>query len=108
MPTNKVTPLRIMRAAAMVIISSDVYVVSGTTGRPFQTSFVLGEILGAQHVPIDPRFKRVPIPGDHVPGLVKSVVALIITLRVRRERPALHLAHRAQHPGWKYHRVRRR
>src|SRR6476661_329272 len=112
MPTNSVTPLRIMRAAAMVIISSAVYDTSDMTGGPSavnvsNAALELAEILGAEHVAADPRLKRLPIPGDNVPSLVECVVTLIITLRVGGKRASPHFEYRAQHPCRQHHRIRR-
>src|ERR1700674_4141825 len=87
-----------MRAAATVIISSEVYVASGMTDSALQTPFEVLEIPGAEHVMLDPRFECLTFPGNGVPGLVKRVVALIVTLCVGGERAALHFAHRAQDP----------
>src|SRR5436190_5154182 len=103
MPTNSVTPLRIIRAAWMVIISSAVYVSSGTRGRSFQAALEFREILSPEHMPVDPCLETVALPGDVVPSFVERVVALVITLRIGGERAALHFAHRAQDPRRQHH-----
>src|SRR5579872_2930708 len=49
-------------------------------------------ILGAVDVFVDPRSERFAIPRDHVPGFVKRVVALIVTLRVGGKRSIFEFA----------------
>src|ERR1700751_3711411 len=99
MPTKHEAPLRIMRAAATVIISSELYLVSGMAHHGFQTALELIEILGAKHVPLHPGLESFALARDGVPLLVEGVVARIITLRVRRKRSAFYFADRSHHPG---------
>src|ERR1700677_5100348 len=112
MPTKQDAPLRIMRAAAMVIISSAVYFVSGMSlsgvnQRLFQAALEFIEILGAEDMLLHPGLERLALARDGVPLLVESVVARIIALRVGRKRSTLHFTHCADHPGWQHHRVGR-
>src|ERR1700683_4350798 len=81
MPTKQVAPLRILRAAAMVIISSAVYFVSGMGDRLLQTALEFVKILGSEHVLLHPRLKGLALARDGVPLLVEGVIARIITLR---------------------------
>src|SRR5580698_4481314 len=108
MPTKHEAPLRIMRAAAMVIISSALYLVSDMRYRLFQTALELIEILSAQHMLLHPGLKSLPLAGDWVPLFIEGVVAGIVPLRVGRKSPALYLAHRAHHPGRQHHGIGRR
>src|SRR5258708_7160689 len=107
MPTNKEVPLRTMRAAAMVIISSEVY--SSVDGRVacgvecdsvilrclLQQQPELIEIRGVHDVLVDPGKERAAVLGDFVPLLIESVAARIVPMRVRGKRPALGYGHRA-------------
>src|SRR5215472_508397 len=97
-PTNRVAPLRIIRAAAIVIISSVVYAASGILRRLLQALLETAEILRPHNVPLDPFLKTLALPRDGVPLLVERVVTPVIPLCIGRKRPALHLAHRAHHP----------
>src|ERR1700683_2626783 len=113
MPTKHEAPLRIMRAAAMVIISSAVYLASGMDLSSmaqglFQTTLEFIEILGSEHVPLHPCLESLALARDGVPLFVERVIAGIVTLRVGRKRSALHFAHGAHHPGWQHHGVGRR
>src|SRR5579862_7918002 len=98
MPTKQDAPLRIIRAAAMVIISSAVYFVSGMGHRGFQTALELVKIPGREHMPLHPGLKRFTLTCDGVPLLVEGVIARVIALRVGGKRSALHHTDRAHHP----------
>src|ERR1035438_7234115 len=94
MPTKHTALFRSIRAAAMVIISSDVNAFSGMRG--LQRLAELREILRVQNVPLDPSIEAFAVPRNHIPGFVERVVAGIVALRIRRKRPASNLAHRSE------------
>src|ERR1051325_11955710 len=91
----------------MVIISSAVYCASDMTGGSFETPLKFAEILGAEHVPVDPCLKALALPRNIVPSFVERVVALVITLRVGRKRAAFHFTHCTENPRRQHYRVRR-
>src|ERR1041385_1327766 len=94
MPTNSAAPLRTMRAAAMVIISSDVYsgrakavpTVSGMGRRLLEAPFEIVEVARVDHVPLDPRAERLTFARDQVPLLIERVVARVVAGRVGGKR----------------------
>src|ERR1700681_2919860 len=113
MPTKQTLPLRSIREAATVIISSDVYPLLGVTAlgmarHLFNTLPEALEIFHAHHVTLLTRLKRFAFARDLVPLLVKRIVARVIALRVGRKRPAFHFRDRAHHPRRQNHCVRRR
>src|ERR1700677_1702122 len=108
MPTKHDAPLRIMRAAAMVIISSAEYLLSDMGYRRFQTALEFIEILGAQHVALHPGLEGFSLARDGIPLFVEGVVPRIITLRAGWKPSTLHFAYRADYPGRQHHGVGRR
>src|SRR5580658_9185239 len=107
-PTKQEAPLRIMRAAAMVIISSAVYLRSDMAYRLFQTALELIKIPGAQDVLLHPCQEGLALARDWVPLLIEGIITRIIALRVGRKRPTFHFAHSPDYPGRQNDGVRRR
>src|SRR5512139_408638 len=118
MPTNSAAPLRTMRAAAMVIISSAVYAASPPAPVFFSDTTLsdmlccsldappeLGKVGRAADVTINPGRERLTVARNRIPLLVEGVVPRIVAERVRWERAALHLAHGAHRPLRKHHGV---
>src|SRR5580658_1605549 len=101
MPTKHTLPFRSHLAAAIVIISPGEYSNSAMVAHlrlRLAAAAVLGEIRGAHHVPLHPRPKGFALPGNSIPRHAKNVVALVISVRVRRMRPARHHANASHHP----------
>src|SRR5215469_11575691 len=104
MPTKQTAPLRSLRAAAMVIISSALYpfcsglTPSGICGCSFHALAEAVEIFSAQDMPLDPRLKRFAFARDHVPTFIEGVVARVVALRIGRKSSTFHNANRADHP----------
>src|SRR5262245_19382253 len=98
MPTKQTAPFGTSRAAAMVIISSAVYVASDMGLRLIEALQEPGKIGGAEDVALDPAGERLSLARNRIPRLVERVVARVIAERVRRKGAAWHLADRADDP----------
>src|SRR5882724_4604161 len=87
MPTKQTILSRSWRAAAIVMISSAVYPRSLTQRLlrgGFEAGLEIREIARARHMARHPGLERLALARDAVPGLIKSVVALVIALGIRR------------------------
>src|SRR5215472_15583644 len=91
-PTKQTVPFFNLRAAAIVMISAGVYPFSGMSHFHLRVDAapVLSKIFCAQHVPVHPHPKLISFPRDSVPRLAKNIVALVVTVSIRRMSSAGH------------------
>src|SRR5450432_3088228 len=99
-PTKTISPSRSSRAATTVIISSAEYFISvavvhpradlSARGEPLGESGMLREIAGAilhaKHEVVEVLTKRLLVPRHILPRDVEIVVAIVVSLRIRRMR----------------------
>src|SRR4030081_1797432 len=117
MPTKQMSALRSARAAAIVIISVALWAIRTSFRRvdfvrrlrrlACDVRSVHGESFRSllQHVRFHPGEKTVAVAGDRVPGLIVSIVARIIAVRVGGMRTTRHAGNRPDRPARQDHRI---
>src|SRR5450432_617706 len=114
MPTKTISPSRSSRAATTVIISSAEYFSSVAVvhslahhrargepfGEPRLEREIAGAVIHAHHEFVEILLQRHGVARDVLPRYVKFVVAVVVSLRVRRMRAPWLDHHRVHdHPG---------
>src|SRR5579883_210467 len=88
MPTKQISSFFSARAAAMVIISVGVASAMVLSLGAGIDPKVLGPLF--EHIGLDPGQETLPVAGDGIPGLIESIVPLVIAMGVRRIGAARH------------------